>query len=361
MRKTLSVLALTLLVLGLMDTAVAGLLGWAERSGRLGSLVQYFDYGRSVPGKLARWEETPGIRGDLYDVAWRPDLLAHSARVFAEQAPETGPVVRSYGMSFVDNILRQAKRLDPTLEIDAHSGPGAPPNFTYAMFLDDRPNRRPGDIVVLGLLSSAVPSMAALSNRTMIFEQPAPFTYPIFYPDGDTELRRIDPLIESVAQQRSLRRDPDLAQAWARQLAEEDAFYSTAAFGAPWLDRSPLARLIRRSLAIGHIERTKQKIVAGRSYPYEETLPRMIADFARIARADGQFPVVMLIQARTPQDARLLETAAPTLDRMTIPYLATVEHFDPRNIAGFRGDGHYIPEVDRAFARVFLDLVAPVR
>ena len=39
-------------------------------------------------------------------------------------------------------------------------------------------------IVVLGFLSSSLHAMASLSNRTWSFEQPAPFTYPVFLPEG---------------------------------------------------------------------------------------------------------------------------------------------------------------------------------
>ncbi|MEM6742400.1 MAG: hypothetical protein AAF676_01525 [Pseudomonadota bacterium] len=356
MKKTLSVFALTLGFLALMDLAVAGVLRLAEAQGRLGGLVQYFEYGRSVPGKLARWRARPGTRGNLFDVAWRSEIVAASTERFAKEPESIGQVIRTYGMSFTSNILRPAAALSPQLTLDQHVGPSASPNFTYALFLDDRANRRPGDVAVLGVLSSGVPALAALSNRTWIFEQPAPFTYPVFRLQGDG-LERIEPLIDSAAAERALTEDPD--PAWTRQLAQKDAFHGWANFGAPWLDVSPFARLVRRSLATAHVAEVEAEILAGESFPYEEVLRRILVAFAETAHADGQTPLVMLIQTRDPVDADLLALARPVLERHDIPYFATAEHVDPRDPSGFLGDGHYRPEIDRMFAERLREILAP--
>ena len=358
MRRTLTTLALTLALLVALDAAVAGLLALAERQGRLGALVRYFDYGRSVPGKLAQWEAEPALPGNLYDVAWLGAGVAGSATAFAAEPPGTGPVLRSYGMSFIDNILHQAAALDPTLRLDRHSGPAAPPNFAYAYFLDDRANRRAGDGAILAILSSSVAAMAALSNRTWMFEQPAPFTYPIFRPEGEAGLSRTDPLIAGAAEQRSLATDAARARAWSQQLAREDAFYGPVTHAAPILDRSPFARLVRRALAQGHVARTERAVLGGARYPDAPVLERMATRFAETARQDGQRPLVVLIQSRDPADPDLAQVLRPTLDGHGIAVLATVDHADPRDPSLFVGDGHYRPEIDRRFARALLDWLA---
>lgn len=356
MRKTLSVLGLTFLALVALDVMVAMVLTVAEKQGRLGQLVTYFEYGRSVPGKLDRWRKNPEMLGNLYEVGWRPTLLSASAERFAAEVPTAGPVIRSYGMSFARNILKAAEKLDPDLVVDSHDGPGAPPNFTLALFEDDRRNRRPGDIAVFGVLSASVPALAALTNSTWMFEQPAPFTYPVYRPLG-VGLARIDPIIEGVEAFRALDGDPVAAAAWAAQIATEDAFYSPIMFAAPFLDVSPFVRLVRRSLAHGHVEAMKRTIIHGDLYPQAEVLRRMAVRFAETARADGQIPIVMLIQGREPQDVDLMTVLQPTLEQHDIPYFATAEHFNPRDLAGFVPDGHYRPEIDREFGAAFVALV----
>lgn len=356
MKKTLAISTLTLVFLVLLDVMVAATLGWAERTGRLGSLVQYFEYGRSVPGKLIKWQTEPNTPGNLFETGWRPDLVTKSAASFKDEPEDIGPVIRSYGMSFVVNIRKQARALREDLNWDSHAGPAAPPNYTYALFEDDHANRRPGDIAIFGILSSGVSTMAALSNRTRVFEQPAPLTYPVYRPEGDG-LRRVDPLVESAEAERALANDPDARAAWSAQLAEEDAFYSPVSFGMSWFDASPFARLIRRSLAKSHIETRIDDILNDGAYPYEVVLPRMIRAFAETARADGQIPVVMLLQTKNPRDPDLLALAKPVLKAHDIPYFASAEHFDPRDLSGFAADGHYKPQIDRFFAEQLLQML----
>lgn len=354
MRKTFYTLGVTVLFLAVFDLIVAVTLRWAEENGKIGSLVRYFEYGRSVPGKLAKWEEHPNTPGNLFDVAWPSEILAASQTAFEAEDQSQGPVLRSYGMSFVNNIIREAQKMDPHLSWDSHGGPGAPPNFTYAVYLDDHDARRSGDIAVLGILSSSVAGMAALSNRTWVFEQPAPFTYPVFWPEVGTGLRRVNPLVTSSEEQRNLRGNKQ--HAWDAQLREQDAFYSVKAFGAPWLDHSPFARLTRRSIVTGQIAQQTATILDG-AYPYQEVLKRMVADFAHSARTDGVRPLVMLIQSRDPSDPNLLEILKPVLVEENIRYFATAEHFDPRDASGFMGDGHYLPHVDKMFAQKLIALL----
>lgn len=358
MKRTLTVLGMTIILLAVLDGMVALTLGLAEQTGRLSALTRYFEYGRSVPGKLAKWDTQPDMPGNLYDIAWRSEAITGSRAQFLNEPADQKPVIRSYGMSFVNNIIRNAVELQPDLTWDNHAGPGAPPNFTYALFQDDRANRRPDDIVVLGILSSAVPAMAALSNSTWVFEQPAPFTYPIYWPE-EGKLRRVEPLVNSAARQRSLSDNATIARDWYDQLSREDAFYAFETFGATWLDVSPFARLVRRSLAISHVERTKANILQGTRYPYASALQKMIAEFAQTTRDDNQIPVVMLIQSRNPMDADLLAIAKPVLDQEDIPYLATVDYFDPTDLSGFLPDGHYKSRIDRIFAEHFINLISP--
>lgn len=354
MRKTLSTIGLTAVFVMILDVIVAMTLNWASDNGRLGSLVQYFEYGRSVPGKLLRWEQNPGTPGNLYNIAWRSETILGSQQAFEEEDASEGPVVRSYGMSFVNSIIRQATDLESEVIWDGHGGPGAPPNFTFALFQDDRYARRPGDIAVFGVLSSSVSGMAALSNSTWAFEQPAPFTYPVYWP-VEGSLRRVEPAINSATELRDL--TDETRRIWEAQLEQEDYFFSAHTFGLTWLDHSPFFRLVRRSIATSIIEQTKAEILAG-NYPFEQVLRLMVSEFARLARADGQIPVVMLIQSRNPTDPDVFEVVRPVLEQDNIPYLATVEHFNPRDASGFLVDGHYVKSVDLLFAEHFLILLS---
>jgi hypothetical protein len=357
--RFLGMIGLTLLALVALDAGVAGLLGAMRVARGEGGLVRYFEYGRSVPGKLAHWIDRPEDPGNLFDVAWRPDILAASAEGFRREDPAV-PVVRAYGMSFVGHVLDAAAAQAPGLPVDLHAGPEAPPNFTYALFLDDRANRRPGDAVVLGILSSAVPAMAALSNRSWAFEQPAPFTYPVFLPAPGGGLRRINPLVNTAPEERAAMADPALGAAWSAQLARVDGFRTAAAFDLPVLDASPFVRQVRRALALGSIRRRQQALEAG-GFPYREVLARIVRSFVETARADGQIPLVMLIQSADPADPDVLEMVKPVLNELGAPYLATRDLADPHDPSNFVPDGHYTAEANARFGTAFLDLMSRSR
>ena len=192
-----------------------------------------------------------------------------------------------------------------------------------------------------------------------MFEQPAPYTYPIFRPEGPAELRRIDPLVTSAAQQRALLADRRSAASWSSQLAAEDSFHGFPTFGLPVLDHSPFFRLVRRSVATDYVETRKAAVLDPASrhhFPWDEVLRRMVMQFAEIARQDGQVPVVFLIQTSDPRDPDLRAHLVPTLATQDIPYLATADTVDPSDTTAYVGDGHFTPENDRTFAVRFLEL-----
>lgn len=357
MRKALSVIILTATFLVAMDVVAATVLWQLQSRHMAASVVRYFDYGRSVPGKIAEWEQSPDLPGNLLKVGWRSDLVHDSIDKF-RNAPDTGPVLREYGMSFVNHIMDAAQNIVPGLPVDRHSGPNAPPNYTYALFQDDHANRRPGDIAIFGVLSNALDAMAALSNSTWAFEQPAPFTYPVYELEGDG-LKRVEPVIENVAAYESLSTNPELARAWTQQLSQHDAYYSPLSFGATFLDISPFARLVRRSAAVNNISQAKKHVLSAKGYPYPEVLRRMVREFAATARADGQIPVVVLVQS-SADDPDVLAITKPALQQDDIPYLATIDYYDPRNTAGFIADGHYKPEIDHLFGEGLIKLLRKI-
>lgn len=354
MRRTLTMAAAVIVALALLDLAVALLLSQARPGlplARLAPLATYFEYGRSVPGKIARWKDDPDAPGNLLAVAWIPDIVADSTARFAE-AP-LGRTVRGYGMSFSNNILEQAAPLRPDLALDLHAGPGAPANFALALFEADRANRAPGDVVVLGVLASAVPALGALTNATWVFEQPAPFTYPIYRADGDV----VVPIVRSLDDHLALEADPEAAAAWAAQLAREDVFYGWQAFAMPWLDASPFARLVRRTLAARHLAEVRRAVAAGKAFPVAETILGIVERFERMARADGQVPIVLLIQTRDPRDVDLAALVGPALARRGVTVLATADVVDVRDMRSFVADGHYAPARDAELGRAFAALL----
>ncbi|MTH79251.1 hypothetical protein [Paracoccus aestuariivivens] len=356
MRSTLKTFVLTIGFLILLDGLVALLLQGPAPA----SLKGFFDYGASVPGKIAQMKQHPGAPGNLLAVAWLPDVIEESAVGFKAEASDEAPVMRVYGMSFAADIAHGAQTHRPDMLVDVHGGPNAPPNFSYEVFLEDRQNRKPGDVAVLGILSSTTAAMSSYSNRVWAFEQPAPYTYPVFWPEGADGLRADGPVLQSLSEEIALEAHPDLVAKWHRQLREKDGLYSESAFALPVLDASPFARLIRRALAVQSIKEKEQDINSGKGsdpYPYQEVLRRMVRDFSETARADQQIPVVLLIQTRNSQDPDLRQIFAEYLKANDIPFVATTDLQSIRDPSAFYGDGHYTGNTNKKFGQSLLDVI----
>ncbi|HEY0214461.1 MAG TPA: hypothetical protein VGC40_12895 [Paenirhodobacter sp.] len=351
MLRQIKVVLATLFALVVLDVMVALVLTRAPAG-----LSAFFDYGRSVPGKIAQWQERQDRPGNLLNVAWQPEMLAESATHFAGEDPASGPIVRHYGMSFTQQLLQATQRARPDLMVDGHAGPGASPNFVYSVFLDDRTNRRTGDVVVFGILSSSVPALGSFSNRVWVFEQPAPFTYPIFRPDGLKGLKRTDPAITAHADMT----DPVKIAAFDAQMRAEDALWTPQAFALPALDASPFVRLLRRATATGAIESREANVTThpeDGTMPWAEVLRLMVRDVARISREDNQVPLIVLIQARDTASPQLRPVLVPMLEAEGIPYLATDEVANPRDTTAFLSDGHLTTAVNDVLAQRLLGIL----
>lgn len=353
MKRFLFTLLLTLATLLVIDFGVAGLLGVLERSGKIGSLVRFFDYGRSVPGKHTEWLGDLDQPHNPMKAAWIDQMLQDPITSEPPEGADRSLIIRSYGMSFSNNILLAALDRDASLTLDLHAGPASPPNSSFYVALADRENREPNDVVVLAFLSSSLRGMQSLSNRTWNFEQPIPYTYPI-YRAVEGELIVTHPIVTTLDEELN----PVLAALWKNQLSNLDANYSGYAFEWPTLDYSPFVRLVRRALAIRAQTKAKSRVETENNSSIRDTLRLIIRDFAEMAREDGQLPVIFLIQSRDPSDLNLLAMLRTTLENYDVPYMATEDHFPPTDLSGFEGDGHYRPEVDDLFAQKFLEILA---
>ena len=353
MKQMLKQVAMTLVALIALDICVALTLSTLKERGRLSGLTNYFDLGRSVPTKIADWQRNPDRGSNLFDVAWVDDILEHSSNGFAKEAADA-QVLRNYGMSFSNRIGEAAVKMRPDLALDSHGGPAAPANHTYHLFMADRKNRRAGDVVMFGVLASSVPYLFSMSNRSWAFEQPAPFTYPK-YKLVNGQLVEISPRVFTVENEIALAESESLANAWATQLRHEDPFYSDFSFAAQWADLSPFAKLVRRALVLRDLEDKRAQMLSQNAQKSRMVLMEMLRQFSDLAIADGQIPVVALIQTRGANDVNLRDFLAADLEAEGIPYIATEDWVDPTDPSRFVSDGHYTRETDVIFARALLD------
>ncbi|MCC6487095.1 MAG: hypothetical protein IT364_06305 [Candidatus Hydrogenedentes bacterium] len=332
----------TIFFLVLMDAAANLLFPYpADPHATPNSLQRYFEYGRSTEGKLPRIiGSTDDTTAPIGFAGWL-DPSDWSTQPQAPPQPD-GVLMAVYGMSFAADAGKGVCAIDPRFAMRFIGGPSAPPNFAYAAYELDRGNSS-AKVAVLAVLASSVRGMETLTGMTMNFEQPYPFTYPI-YRLQEGALKAEWPQVRSLPELRGALADPAQWNPFVEQLSVHDRYYSPLLFDRTPLDHSAIVRMVRRAWA----QRRDTQIVeslrdAGgfkESASVVPVLRAMVKSFAASCRADGMLPVVYLVNDRGYSD-HLYRLLAPTLDSEGIPYVSTHTYAPADNPANFIGDGHF--------------------
>ncbi len=348
---TLKIAVWTLVWLAMIDVAIN--LAFAPRQGmqRLSGLQRYFDYGRSVEGKLLRSvTPDPKTSAPIIPAGW---IDAEGYRALpSERAPGSDMLIAAYGQSFTLNALNEAARLDGKLTLRPIGGPAAPPSHAYAAYQVDEPMRK-ADVVLLGLLSSSVVHLGSISGLIWSFENPAPYTFPRYrWQDG--RLVEETPLIRSEQEFREAFLARSTAwEAFREQLRRSDRGYDRFIFDHNLSDRSSLVRLARRGW-VAHSQRYDEGVyVPGRGFEPQsqeaQVLKAIVTDMARRSRARGERLVVMLLHVNGHgQD--LYDLMRGTLEAEGIEYVSSHTVFSADDPSNFLPDGHYKEAPNRRLA-----------
>jgi hypothetical protein len=357
-RHILSIVLWTIAALILIDAAV----GFAFRPPldprRVpSSLQRYFDYGRSIEGKLRREVgSTPEQDAAIVKAGW----LANDCDI-ATSTPPGKFTFDIYGMSFSNRIARQMVRLDPGLASQSFAGPAAPPNHSYACFVrraEAKLNRAP--IQIFGILASSVPRMETISGLTTSFEAPEPFTYPRYSLARDGRIVGYSPSINTPEDLRVVLANPAKWRAFLDELAAHDAFYAPRVFQADVFDYSVLTRMIRRAWGQRVLRDRTTALRAADGFSgapdIAPVLRAMLIDFANRARTAGEHPIVILIEDQG-YGGTLSAIAAPALQANHIDFVITSMIISPDDASNFLADGHFTPLANEKIAQAVLDLL----
>ncbi len=337
-----------LLFLAIMDAGVNFLFPYPQDPHVVPSaLTRYFEYGRSVEGKLPRIVgATDAQTAPVAFAGWLhpPDWEVQPTK------PENkdGILLAIYGMSFAADLGDAVCADDDRFTMRFIGGPAAPPNFAYAAYEMDRGHHE-GKVAIFSVMASSLRGMMTLTGMTWNFEQPFPFTYPR-YSVADGALQAVWPDILSLQELRDAMKNPPAWNAFKEQLAAHDVYYSPLLFTKTPLDHSAIVRMLRRAWA----QRRNLQIIASihdqngfnPNAPFVPALNMMVAQFAKTCKEDGIIPVVYLVNDRGYSD-HLFTLLRPVLENNDIPYISSHEYADPNNPANFIGDGHFTKEADK--------------
>jgi len=326
-------------------------------------LRKYFEYGRSVEGKLARAVAAgDGAGGLILKAGWLD--AAHWSDEPARLQPGTDFMVAAYGQSFTMQAVQEAARLDARMTVRSIGGPAAPPNHSYAAYKLDEPLRRV-DAVVFGILSSSVANLGSMSGLIWHFENPAPFTFPRYRLSPQGELIEERPLIDSEAAFRAA--FAQRAAAWQdfkQQLRHSDRGYDPLVFSETIADRSTVVRLARRGWVAQAqaYERGIHDPQRGFNADAEDikVLRAMLVDLARRTGERGERLVVVLLHARGDAD-HLYRAVADTLKAHRIDHVSTHALFSANDPSNFKPDGHYVPAANTKLTQALLRVLRVLR
>ena len=321
-----------------------------------GQLISYFDYGRSIEGKIRRLigptDETSGplasagwIDGD--EIAKQPERPARS----------DGMLVTVYGMSFSQQVGTAMAELDSRITLRFLGGPAAPSNHSFAYYQRDRGGN--AQVVILGVLASSVVGLATNNGMTWRFEGPAPFTYPRFR-STTTGLKARWPSVRTLEQMREALGDPDSWDQLVAQIRADDNVYDPFLFTHNALDRSALVRLIRRAWGQRTLGQVRERVYHSAGFVQDsdeiKTLRAILAAFSDEVRKDGKLPIILLIHDPNYRD-HLYQAVKSTMEEKAIPYVSTHTICPTTNPKHFLPDSHFTPEANQLIARAVLEVI----
>ncbi|MDF5733007.1 MAG: hypothetical protein PUP92_34710 [Rhizonema sp. PD38] len=320
-------------------------------------LSLYFNYGRSLEGKLSQMVGPTDESSSAIAVAgWLDPELWKKLNLATRPANKGDLLVAIYGMSFSNHVGEAMKEINPNITLRMIAGPAAPPNYSLAAYKLDM-GRHQADVVMIGILASSVKGLITLNGMTWQFEGPAPYTYPKYFLE-DGKLKEIVPTVTSLAQLRDTFHSSQQQDVFLAQLRENDQFFDSFLFNQNFLDNSTLIRLIRRAWAQRHQKEVEKQIHTSKGFTEYPTqiLRAMVTDFALTAVKEHKLPIVLLFNDRGYDD-HLFRALEPTLKSAAIPYVSTHDIAPASNLANFIPDGHFVKSVDQQIAKAVSKLI----
>ncbi len=336
-------IAWCVLWLAFLDVGSGLTLRWLAARSPESGVVRYFAYGRSIEGKLDRSIALPpDARGSLILAAGWLDP-AEWATLPAQPRPGTNLLVSVYGQSFALSAAHEAARVDGRMTLRGIGGPAAAPDHSFAAAQLDGPNRK-ADVLVFGILASAVQRMGAMSGVSATFENPAPFSYPHYSLQNGTLQAEMPPFTTERGFREAFAARSTQWAKFKTQLAVNDRGYDPVAFDRTWLDRSQLVLLMRRGWVAQNQHYGQGVYEPGHGFNDDaepmRVLRAMLKELGRQTQARNERLIVLLEQDQGYADY-LDKALGSTLREARIEYISTYTLFSSQDPRNFVPDGHY--------------------
>jgi len=356
LQQLLLVVAATACALALLDVGINVFVAMPPDPRREPSKLQrYFDYGRSIEGKIRYLvRETDELSGPIATAGWFTEPHSQPSK----PAIPGGRLLAVYGQSMSHRVADAIAAQDKTVTLRKRGGPGAPLGHSYELFRRDR-GQHQANVVVLGVVASGLRALTSMTTMGWAFEVPAPYTYPRWILDRD-QLKPIQPVIQSLAELRQALKEPAQWRSFVDQLRAHDLSHSPVLFDAGPLDLSATLRAARRGFGQRHQDDLSDRYHTGEGFRDTDGIlsvaRAILRQFAAEARAEGAIPVVLLFHDRGYGDD-LYRAVSQTLVENNVPFVSTHQIAPANEASSFVTDGHFRREFDVVFAKQVLALV----
>jgi hypothetical protein len=320
-----------------------------------GRLQLFFDYGRSMEGRVRRMTRAdPKLTAPITMAGWYSPLTA----VERPKKPG-GETVTIYGMSHAVRLADALQRVSPLYNARSVGAPGAATNWAYGAFRRDTGNRR-SKVVVLAIMSSTVPMITSMTPLTWNDSFPLPYTSDRFLLDGD-RLKVVAPPYDSFTGYVAALEDPRKWSAAMDRVARYDPFYDPLLLRDTPLDHSTLVRMLRRAHANSRDRAAESAVLTARGFDANSEAIRLAnaiaSSFAADARRNGQLPVIYIVNNYGYGD-QLHRALQDRLDRERIPYLSSDTVVDPFDPSNYLPDTHFTDANDDRLAEALDRLIS---
>lgn len=308
------------------------------------AIRQFFEYGRSVEGKLIRMtRKTNDESAPIISVGWLDSSINYE--ISKDGNKKNKPIVTVYGMSHAGHLAEDMAKIDNSFTVRSVGAPGAIPTWSYSAYLFDS-TKTHSDVVILGIMTNGVPYLGSTSGATNHFDRVYPYTYPRFFLSGDS-LRYVLPPFVSFKEYLDYFYDSDKWANYLKWMQKYDKYYDPWLFRKTFLDNSSLFRLLRRAYAYS-TRRKKEAVVYNDTKGFNidsdevKILQSIIVEFSSNARRNKSIPIIYIVN-NVFTGNRLYEILAPTLSSHNILFLSTHNICPPNDPRCYLPDSHFIP------------------
>ena len=321
-------------------------------------LAQFFEYGRSIEGKLARMtRKTDEESAPILAWGW---ILEPEIRYFSELHDSAKhPTITVYGMSHSVLLAEDLAKVDKNFVVRSCGAPGAIPSWAYSAYMSDKEQLH-SDVVVLAVMTRGVPLTCTTTGMTNHFDSIWPYTYPRYY-SSNGDLVEVRPPFLSLEGYREHFYDPDKWSSYRDWLNQNDKYYDPILFRKTVLDSSSIIRMLRRAYAYSTQRKKDAQVYNDRQGFITDTeevevLKSLIVNFSEVAKQEGTLPVIYIVNNVFMGDHlfRLLE---PTLSAHEILYLSSHEICPPDDPTLFETNSHFIPSKNILLAEEMMKII----